>query len=617
MLTGEQAETIEEPDEHKLICALPGSGKTHTFISFVDVILDKEPTNTVLMMTFINASAKEMEQRVSDRLGKQKAKRVTAATFASLMLRQFKPIAGRRGSVIGPEQYTFVKRALAQANVSYEDIDEWMSVIDNLGRDLNFENNDTPADRVFAAYCDILHRYNRYDINMMTRELINGIESGTIQAYDFSHILCDEFQDTDILQYKWLAAHGKKGKRLAVVGDDDQSIYSFRGSLGYKAFVNFQQDFEAAGYLLSLCFRCKGNILHSARGLIENNSDRIPKKMRSIKEGEGSVKIISIPKGFISQYTIKLMEADTPEALVKMMEKKNSHKKGKGREKEGNQESFRFVTQRIKESEKKGWAVLCRTNMHLDSIESAFSEIGVDTVRIGGKSIFDNEHAIGIISLFAGVVNRSSLNELITGLGWTGEPEVKLHDIYVKSQLYGFAGAQSSGKFYTKPTEFFQDLSSKAASITDKNADKFIAKFFQGVQRVIAINKDPQEKLQIAVSKLCENILIGVKGPLKDRANALTKRSQKNQSTKDIKNPDVVVLSTLNGSKGLEFPRVWIAEVETKKIPLIKEYSIEALEEERRLLYVGMTRAEDELYLSHKEGKESEFIEEIQAQHCA
>jgi superfamily I DNA/RNA helicase len=90
MLTGEQAETIEEPDEHKLICALPGSGKTHTFISFVDVILDKEPTNTVLMMTFINASAKEMEQRVSDRLGKQKAKRVTAATFASLMLRQFK-----------------------------------------------------------------------------------------------------------------------------------------------------------------------------------------------------------------------------------------------------------------------------------------------------------------------------------------------------------------------------------------------------------------------------------------------------------------------------------------------------------------------------------------------
>jgi DNA helicase-2/ATP-dependent DNA helicase PcrA len=114
MLTEEQAETIQEPDEHKLICALPGSGKTHTFISLVNVILEKDPKNTVLMMTFTNASAKEMEQRVVERLGKQKAKRVRAATFASLMLRQFKPIAGRRRSVIGPEQYTFVKRALAQ-----------------------------------------------------------------------------------------------------------------------------------------------------------------------------------------------------------------------------------------------------------------------------------------------------------------------------------------------------------------------------------------------------------------------------------------------------------------------------------------------------------------------
>ncbi|WP_462172463.1 UvrD-helicase domain-containing protein [Pseudoalteromonas xiamenensis] len=104
MLTEEQAETISQPDENKLICALPGSGKTHTFISLVDRILDVDLTYRVLMVTFTNASAKEMEERVSNRLGKTKTKRVRAATFASLMLDQFRAIANRRKAVIGTKK---------------------------------------------------------------------------------------------------------------------------------------------------------------------------------------------------------------------------------------------------------------------------------------------------------------------------------------------------------------------------------------------------------------------------------------------------------------------------------------------------------------------------------
>lgn len=134
----------------------------------------------------------------------------------------------------------------------------------------------------------------------------------------------------------------------------------------------------------------------------------------------------------------------------------NLNQKGKKKDKGDNQENFRFVTQRIKESGKKGWAVLCRTNLHLDSIESAFSEIGVDTVRIGGKSIFDNEHAIGIISLFAGVVNRTSLNELITGLGWTGEPAflklIQQGDVFKHARLCWYSLKQcNSYTIYTNP----------------------------------------------------------------------------------------------------------------------------------------------------------------------
>lgn len=609
MLTEEQAETISQPDENKLICALPGSGKTHTFISLVDRILDVDLTYRVLMVTFTNASAKEMEERVSNRLGKTKAKRVRAATFASLMLGQFRAIANRRKAVIGPEQTSFVRRALNQLNIPYDDLDAWVSKIDDMGRELHLEDDGTPSYKVFLAYNDMLTKYKRFDLNMMARELVIKMDNGTLAPYPYTHILCDEFQDTDNLQYEWLAAHGRKGKKLAVVGDDDQSIYSWRGSMGYHAFVKFQKDFSAAGYLLSLCFRCKGNILHSAKAFIENNTDRIHKDMRSIAEGEGVVKLITIPKGYQSEFLRNLQLQDKPEALVKALEK-NTSNKDKGSD--DDMERFRFVVERIKQSGETGWAVLARTNKQLDDIEQAFSEMNIDTVRIGGKSIFDNEHAIGIISLLLALADRRAIAELATGLGWIGESEDNIKELYTSAQLYGFGGAQlSSSRNLSRSTEYFRELAQKADHVTESNANKFIEQFFKAIHRVIEVNQDMERSLQTAVADVCKLIALNVKGSLQDKARTLFQRSQKNKAKKDIKNPNVVVLATMNGSKGLEWPRVWIIEVEKKKVPMLKEETQEALEEERRLLYVAMTRAEEELYLSYRENKESQFIEEI------
>lgn len=620
MLTEEQAETIQQPDAAKLICALPGSGKTHTFISLVEKILAVDSRYTVLMVTFTNASAKEMFDRVQSRLGRAAAKRVKAATFASLMLGQFRPIAKGRKPIIGPEQYSFVRRALSEAKVMYDDLDEWVSKIERLGRELHVNEDGTPSFRVFKAYTDILHRYKRYDLNMMARELIAGMNEGTIPPYPHTHVLTDEFQDVDNLQYYWLKALGDKGKKLAVVGDDDQSIYHWRGSLGYKAFVQFQEDFDADGFLLSMCFRCKGNILHAARGLIEHNVDRIPKDMRSIKEKEGVVKLVTIPRGYISELTQQRLLKDQPEALVKALNK--AKKKSKESKEEEDLERFRFVAERIKKSNEEGWAVLARTNKQLDAMEQVLAELEMDCIRIGGKSIFDNEDAIGIISLFLGVSSRRYLTELTTGLSWLGASEEKISKIYQTSQLYGFAGAQipnkesQSGKYI----QYFQELSQQASRFNDNNANKFIQQFFKAVMRVVIQKNSPTKSLQSALVDICKNIALKADGKVENKAKAVFLRSQGAASNKDIKNTSAVILSTMNSSKGLEWQRVWCIEVEDGKMPSLKDTpeGIEAeLEAERRLLYVAMTRAEEELYISFREGKESEFIGEIAVEYAS
>lgn len=607
MLTKEQSDTIEDTTIHKLICALPGSGKTHTFISYVDRILKASPSNSVLMLTFTNASAKEMQDRINSRIGFPAAKRVKAATFASLMLKQFKQIANNRKVIIGAEQYTFVKRALAEAKVGYEEIDEWMSKIEELGREIDFTNDGTPSHRAFAAYCDILKRYKRYDLNMMARELYHGLSSGLIRPEPFTHFLIDEFQDTDANQYRWIAKQGELGKTLAVIGDDDQSIYGWRGALGYQAFVEFQHDFDAVGYFLSTCFRCKGNILHLAKGFIEHNEDRIDKDMKSIAEGEGKCVLHEIPKGFISDFTRSIEEQETPEILAKALEKSSAKRASTDK----NMEHMRFVAQVIKQEGTDGWALLARTNKQLDEMEYVLSELDFDTIRIGGKSIFDNEHAVGIISLLMGITLPYSNAQLTTGLSWAGESEVVLHDIFISSQLNGFAGALPKGNSWQKYTTFFKELAIKAQHIREKNAEGFLKQFFKAIERIISNRKDKDEKLQLAVCDLCKSITLNMDLPLKDRVRLLDKRAQKNQSKQDIKDRTKVILVTLNSSKGLEFPRVWIFDLEDGRMPMLRGESIEEIESERRLLYVGMTRAEDELHLSYREGKASEFISEV------
>jgi superfamily I DNA/RNA helicase len=612
MLTEEQAGTIEEPDEYKLICALPGSGKTFTSVSLAEKILELKPEYSVLMVTFTNASAGEMKDRLETRLGKKDSRRTKSSTFASLMIAQFKQVSKGRKPIIGAEQYLFVKRALIAEKQDTGDIDEWMSKVEEIGRDINHQFNGLPSSVVFQRYCEILHDHRRYDLNMMGRELIIGIKDGTINSYKHTHIICDEFQDSDNLQYLWLKAHGDKGAKLACVGDDDQAIYSWRGSMGFKAFQIFQEDFNASAYLLSKCFRCAPEILKSAKGFVENNEERLDKEMSSMVKEKGIVMKVPIPPEFISKYLQNKVSQDTQDVNIG----KGKNKKELTNKEKENFETYRYVAEKINDSEEHGWAILARTNKQLDLMERALSELQVKAIRIGGKSIFDNLHAVSMVNLFFGLIFDNAASELVSGLGWTGESEINLKTIDNQAKQMGFSSAsQIGGQEWSKVTSYMQEQSILARQCTtEEHAKKFVTKWGKVMIQVVKKMDDREKNLQLTVLDILLNILDGSKGDLKAHAINLVNKTRKIKGKQDVKDKEAVILATMNSSKGLEWERVWICQVEQGTIPMLKDkVTIEAIEEERRLMYVAMTRAEKELYLSYKESAESAFLEEIEA----
>jgi superfamily I DNA/RNA helicase len=608
MLTEEQAGTIKEPDEHKLIIALPGSGKTFTFISLAEAILKMDDNHSVMLVTFTNAAAGEMKQRIEKRLGKQMARRTKSATFASLMMHQFRQISHGRKPVIGAEQYTFVKRALASLNMNTDEIEEWLAKIEQMGRDLNHISDDTPSSKVFERYVEILNDDNRYDLNLMARELIHGMRNGEVKPYTHTHLLVDEFQDTDAIQLEWISCMGEVGAKIAVVGDDDQSIYSWRGSLGFEAFQEFKERFGASAYVLSRCFRCAPAILKSAKGFIENNEDRLDKEMVSAVTDEGKVTKVPIPPEFISKYLMKKSMQDELE-----IRKDKNKKQSKADDKKF--ENYRFVAEKIEDSQKSGWAVLARTNKQLDHMERAFTELGIKVLRIGGKSIFDNVHAVSMINLFLSLIQDKAASELVSGLGWIGESEVNLKRIYTESRRSGFASiSQLSDSPWSPITSYLQSISQLAKQCREQDAEKYIEKWAKVMRRIIKKMDDKEKVLQETILDIIINILKGSRGDLIARALNLVDKTQgvKPSKAKDD-DTDFVTLSTFNSSKGLEWENVWLIDMDAGVIPMLKDdISISAIEEERRLVYVAMTRAERELYLSYRADEESVFIEEIE-----
>lgn len=603
-LTQEQSAVIENPNQSKLVCALPGSGKTHTTISLAENIL-KMPGTKTLMVTFTNAAASEMQARIDARLGAAANNRVIAKTFAKVMLEQHKPLAAGRRLIIGSELTSYVMRVFRKLGICISNLQFYQQEFDAIGRDLNWQPS--PGNMLCQAYIElqnILAVYNRVDLNSVAKEVVYALQTGAIKPLTYSHFIIDEFQDTDSIQNLWLLAHKKEGVYFTVVGDDDQSIYSWRGAVGYQNMIQFKKDFNAKAFLLGTCFRCAPLILGRAQHLIEHSDNRIQKDMHSSKSEKGSFTECVYPKNYQSPFTESLSMRDDMESVKTHRQKEIK-----------NVEEYRFVVDQLKD-DFQTWAVLCRTNIHLDNLERAFSERGIPAVRLGGKSIFDSANVIAITKLLYGLTHPRAITEVIEGLAWVGECEAVLQSMLYTGRTHGFTALNDPN--WSLITQKIQSLCSKIAH-TPETADGAIytlTTFFSYLRSHIQESKFQDQKSRESSIDLIEKITSSMQGSIVERAKMLFELATKSTKKKDQDTEGKIVLCTLTGSKGLEWPRVFIMNVNSELIPSLKDEvspeSIERkIEEERRLLYVGITRAEDECVIHYHADKPSMFIEEL------
>jgi DNA helicase-2/ATP-dependent DNA helicase PcrA len=578
-LTEDQARVLDFADHYNMVCALPGSGKTHTSIALCQKILSLDPSYSVALVTFTKDAAKELKDRVNRLCGDSAVGRVEARTFHSYALEQWRQKYKAFKLIIGTEATNYVNRAVKMSTYkgAYGDAG---AAIDFYGQQLYPVKPQKDPDNTWAlyqAYDKLIKNVKGLDLSMVCRNVRLGMLSEEIKPLNYTHMIIDEFQDTDDVQYAWLKAHGEAGIKITVVGDDDQSIYGFRNSKGYEALKQFQEGFDAIGHVLSICFRCKPEILLAAQTVIEFNEERVPKKMLSHCEPGGEVRITQV--------------GNSQEELVKVYE---------------------ILKQKVGER----WAILARNNVQLDSIQGYLSQMNVEVEREDSSSFWDIIEVNCFMKLLYSIrypYNSKYLNEV---LGFLEEDEDLIMEICKKAKKDGGFMMVTPQDRLWRPTTVNIHKSWAQIGQNTENEEMIrkrmatIMNWIRDAKGKTKTNKEGKLLGLAAANAVANMVAIHGEGDLHERIDSIIYRLRPKPEKEDEDNEEkegpLITLKTLHGSKGLEYPNVIIVGVNEGLLPSSKCSSVD---EERRLLYVGMTRAELYLHMLCF-GTPSEFLQQ-------
>lgn len=562
-LTLEQEASASDIHHHSLMLATAGSGKTKTIIEKTNRILKADYSFQVVLITFTNAAVNEIRDRLEVSLSQSNFRRTKVMTFDTAFLKQAKTQMNGK-LIIGPMFYNLMSRLkiyIQSEGLILEEIkidadhkrtkvtvSDITNIINNQPT-LHFYTKDEKK-TVLDCYKDIKEKNALYDLKDVAQVAVDGIASGEIQPLSCSHLLIDEFQDTDPIQYEWLKLHGLKGIKLTPVGDDDQSIYSWRGARSYETMLNFKEDFNPNIHMLSKCFRCKEEIVNAAKNMIEFNKDRIPKDIVSGIGGGGSVTTY-IHKFESSQY----------------------HTFAENYKKHGGE-----------------WAIITRTNTLLNEAEDYLKELEIPYSRNNNESIFDTPAGDFIIKLCSLILEPKNTFLLGEVLGYLHENE-NLIPIICRAIIDGDNVADFINDNEYINSVFYQLVKGEFMLQTYSDSD-----MFQNIEQLSDLIIESKSLFNQQVK--CEIELTLLQG-LKEKAGPWFSRLQvyadklKEVKEKPELDKSVVSLLTCHGSKGLEFENVAIFNVMQDILP----YKMSDLDEERRLMFVATTRAKARLYI--------------------
>lgn len=618
-LNENQQKAVLQTDGPLLIAAGPGSGKTRT-IAYRALYMIKEQginLSEILLITFTKKAANEMRDRIEKLLDEEKAPFVW--TFHSLclhILRQysFKLSIPKNFTVYDPaDQLQIVQAVLKDAKQK--------SLQDLLKRISNCKNHlilpsEAPLElqEPYRQYQALLREENSLDFDDLIVKTVHLLKKHpeVLNALPWKYISIDEYQDTNYAQYELVKLLARRDNNICVIGDADQAIYAFRGA-NVSNFLNFGNDFPDVKVIkLEQNYRSTPEIIHGAQEVIKQNEDRMQQTIWTAK-GEGKPIIVCEASDERAEvdYIIRTIELYMGGTSRYQIEQK-------------------YVDDEMKGYKFSDFAVLYRTHLQEKIIEETFLKSGIPFQIVGAVPLYDRAEVkdlIAYVRVISDPNDKASLLRIINtparGIGKVALEKIAQHSKNEGLPFYQACQEVDALQLQDEQKNAIARFVTLIESLRYESTHVLLSELLKSIVQKIQLfdlykDKKRQDHLYeiIAYSSAFDDL------PQHERLKEFI-REVTFMSDKDIydQNKDAVTLLTLHASKGLEFPVVFVAGVEENLIPYKRAGEPINLPEERRLFYVGMTRAMEQLHLLHTKERnffgenlvprKSQFIENI------
>jgi len=622
-----------------MVIAGAGSGKTRVLTyKIVHLIKNGIDPFEILALTFTNKAAREMKSRISFMIGDGESKNIWMGTFHSVFAKILRFEAHKIGFTSDFTIYDtqdserLISSIIKEMNLDKDayrpkTIRNRISSLKNSFISVNayFSNSDlTESDNlskrpktgeIYKEYTERLIKSNSMDFDdllLKTNELLNNYPEVLAKYQEkFKYILVDEYQDTNNSQYLIVKSLADKYQNICVVGDDAQSIYSFRGA-NINNIINFRNDYDDVEvYRLEQNYRSTKYIVNAANSVIDNNKNKIHKEVWTDNEFGDKVQITSNPSDIAEARLIS-------QKVLKMIKLENDYK---------------------------DFVILYRTNAQSRVIEDSLRNSNIPYKIYGGVSFYNRKEIKDVLAYLRLLVNNNDEESLKRIINYPprGIGQVTVNKIIIGSKNNNLSIYETiksvkkidlglSASSITKLENFINQI--EVFKIQNKKLSAFdIADLVIKETKIIdELRKDESPESIVRVENIQE-LLNGIRDFIEDQKEIVDSKNNLSEFLStvslatdfdiDLKlNEDFVSLMSLHSSKGLEFKNVFIVGLEEDLFPSALSYnSRDDLEEERRLFYVGITRAKKNLFISYANSRyrwgklisceESRFIEEI------
>ncbi len=605
-LNREQWLAVSASEQVIAVTAGPGTGKTRTLVSRIAYLMQQcgVPASQITAVTFTNRAAEEMRARLSKMSGSQMAlKDLTIGTFHSICLKLLSGQNGRpKVTVIDEHDALSILEGILKSLHLKDSPREILKNISLIKNGVRFPGEKTGIPPgVYDLFCEELERYGVLDYDDILLKALKMMEDGSPDSLknqtprnSFSYLLVDEFQDINPTQYHLIKEWGKNSAGIFVIGDPEQSIYGFRGS-DARCFSRLDQDFPHARQVrLTLNYRSTPEILRCAQSVIlKKNEGANARFLEAGREGGARVRLVEVNDEF-SEGLFVAREINRMVGGIDMLDAHATLVRDKKNAAPAPARGFSDI------------AVLYRTNHQSEILEQCLLKEGIPYVVAGRDEFLSDPEIRKTIAFFRFILNPAD----IVSLGLCLRALVVCRMDLLSKVLADYAASE-------KDTESLLSVLHKHnLASTWENSERFIEIvrkyqtqiYRETPQKLIESWMDDTGQKNIRSMELLSSMAVFHQSMPAFMQNLLLGReSDIMRSGMKSYTPDAVSLMTLHGAKGLEFPVVFLCGIKDGLIPLRNRGGDCDLNEERRLFYVGMTRAQDELILMAS-GEGSPFL---------